>query len=164
MASWHADGIYSTKACFNEQDLRIYLGEDLFPTFEEDKLVFKETGIELGDWKENRKASVNVPLSAVCTVSGYGLICRLFRITDHCSLISLSLKREQYSTLRTRISTQNVPSTQLNVCSARIAPLTLVLTRYMPKKKEIHLKKLIKSSEETEKEVEVEVFHQSYQV
>jgi len=136
----------------------------LFPTFEEDKLVFKETGIELGDWKENRKASVNVPLSTVCTVSGYGLICRLFRITDHCSLISLSLKREQYSILRTRISTQNVPSTQLNVCSARIAPLTLVLTRYMPKKKEIHLKKLIKSSEETEKEVEVEVFHQSYQV
>jgi len=28
----------------------------------------------------------------------------------------------------------------------------------MPKKKEVHLKKLIKSSEETEKEAEVEVF------
>ena len=51
--------------------MRVYLGEDLFPTFEDDKLVFKETGIELGDWKEHRKASVNVPLSTVCITSEY---------------------------------------------------------------------------------------------
>ena len=37
----------------------------MFPTFEEDKLVFKEKGIELGDWNMNRKASVDVPISKV---------------------------------------------------------------------------------------------------
>lgn len=89
-----------------------------------------------------------------------GFICRLFRITDLCSLILLFLRTELRITPRTRISTQSVPSTQVNVYSTGITNLIVVLTRYMPKKKEVHLKKLIKSSDELEKEAEAEVIPQ----
>lgn len=43
-----------------------------------------------------------------------------------------------------------------NVCPT-IAKLRIVLSRYMPKKKEVHLKKLIKSTEEAEKKDQVQV-------
>ena len=45
--------------------MRIYLGEGLYPSFENDQLVFFETAIEFGDWKDNRKLSVDVPMSEV---------------------------------------------------------------------------------------------------
>ena len=49
--------------------MRIYLGENLFPSPDDDKLVFWEQGIHLGDWKDNRKASINVPLSEAIATS-----------------------------------------------------------------------------------------------
>jgi hypothetical protein len=45
--------------------MRIYLGENLRPLFGEDTLVFDEQGIEFGDWNDNRKASIEVPISDV---------------------------------------------------------------------------------------------------
>jgi hypothetical protein len=45
--------------------MRIYLSENVFPSLTNDKLVFWEKGIELGDWKDTRKASINVPMSDV---------------------------------------------------------------------------------------------------
>jgi hypothetical protein len=45
--------------------MNIYLGENVFPSFQNDLLVFNEKGITLGDWKEDRKVSVDVPLSDV---------------------------------------------------------------------------------------------------
>ena len=45
--------------------MRIYLGEEIYPSFEPSNLVFFEKGIELGDWKEDRKVSVDVPISSV---------------------------------------------------------------------------------------------------
>jgi hypothetical protein len=50
--------------------MRIYLDEDILPTFEDSHLVFWERGIELGDYKESRKVSVDVPLSKVCKSRG----------------------------------------------------------------------------------------------
>jgi hypothetical protein len=45
--------------------MRIYLGENVFPSLNDDKLVFSEEGIEFGDWKDSRKATINVPISEV---------------------------------------------------------------------------------------------------
>lgn len=45
--------------------MRIYLSENIFPSFTDDKLVFSEKDIEFGNWNDNRKASVNVPISDV---------------------------------------------------------------------------------------------------
>ena len=45
--------------------MRIYLAEVLYPTFNQDNLVLWEQGIELGDWKEDRKKTIEVPISEV---------------------------------------------------------------------------------------------------
>ena len=45
--------------------MRIYLSENIFPSFDDDKLVFWEKGIEWGDWKDKRKATIEVPISEV---------------------------------------------------------------------------------------------------
>lgn len=45
--------------------MRIYLGENSRPLFGVDSLVFEEHGIEFGDWNDNRKASIQVPISDV---------------------------------------------------------------------------------------------------
>ena len=45
--------------------MRIYLDENVMPSFEDGKLVFLEKEIELGDWTESRKKTIDVPLSKV---------------------------------------------------------------------------------------------------
>lgn len=45
--------------------MRIYLDEGPFATFDENKLVFLQKGLELGDWKDNRKLSLEIPISEV---------------------------------------------------------------------------------------------------
>lgn len=45
--------------------MRIYLDENVYPSLQDDKLVFFEKEIELGDWKEGRKKTVDVPMSNV---------------------------------------------------------------------------------------------------
>jgi hypothetical protein len=49
--------------------MRIYLAEDRHPTFNQDNLVLWEEGIELGDWKEDRKKTIEVPISEVIRVA-----------------------------------------------------------------------------------------------
>jgi hypothetical protein len=72
------------------------------------------------------------------------------------SLISLFRKAVQLQILLTRHSILNCPTIQSKVILL-VYNLTAVLSRYMPKKKEVHLKKLIKSGDE-EKETEVQVY------
>jgi hypothetical protein len=45
--------------------MSIYLAESVLPPFENGNLVFLEQEIVLGDWKHNRKATIDVPLSKV---------------------------------------------------------------------------------------------------
>ena len=45
--------------------MRIYLDENVMPSFEDGKLVFLEKEIELGDWTESRKKTIDVPISKV---------------------------------------------------------------------------------------------------
>jgi hypothetical protein len=136
--------------------MRIYLNEDIFPTFDDENLIFWERGIELGDYQESRKTSVDVPISKACSRSTYLLPSRKFKIMVLYSHISSFRKAVQLQILLTRHLILNCPIIQSKVISLAYN-LTAVLSRYMPKKKEVHLKKLIKSGEE-EKETEVQVY------
>jgi len=64
--------------------MNIYLGESLFPSFTNDLLVFKEKGITLGDWKEDRKVSLEVPISEVRLFLSVSYIFRMSNITAPC--------------------------------------------------------------------------------
>jgi hypothetical protein len=136
--------------------MRIYLGEGLFPSFEDDQMVFFEKGIEFGDWKENRKVSVDVPMSEVSCVSNNRLIVRLFNTMGRCSrtssyrkVVRLQILEIQRTIPNCLTILRNVPPTSAN--------LIVVLTRYMPKRKEVHLKKLIKGGDDAHKEPEIQV-------
>jgi hypothetical protein len=75
-----------------------------------------------------------------------------------CLRISSLRSVAQLQIPRTLLSILNSLIPRSNVCSA-IAKLRIVLSRYMPKKKEVHLKKLIKSTEEAAKKDPIEVRH-----
>jgi hypothetical protein len=136
--------------------MRIYLNEDIFPTFDDENLVFWERGIELGDYQESRKTSVDVPISKVCRYSIHLLPSRKFKIMERYSHISSFRKAVQLQIPLTQHSILNCPTIQSKVLLL-VCNLIAVLSRYMPKKKEVHLKKLIKSGDEDEKETEVQV-------
>ena len=74
--------------------MNIYLGESVFPSFENDQLVFKASEITLGDWKEDRKVSLDVPISDVHTALEESLCSRECNIMDPCLLTSSSQKAE----------------------------------------------------------------------
>jgi hypothetical protein len=136
--------------------MRIYLGESAFPSPNDDKLVFWEQGIQLGDWKDNRKASINVPLSEAIATSYAHLTFRRSNIMVLSSHISLFQKAVQHRSVPIQILTQNYHSIQPSVFTSS-SYLIVVLTRYMPKKREVHLKSLIKTSEETKPEPQIQV-------
>src|SRR3982074_2777003 len=98
--------------------MRIYLGENIFPSFEDDKLVFSEREIEFGDWKDTRKTTVNVPISEV---DGYRLVIltsRRSNITGPYLLTFLFRKQAQLQIVLTQTSTQNSHSTPSRVTIA----------------------------------------------
>jgi hypothetical protein len=97
--------------------MRIYLGENIRPLFEEDSLVFEEHGIEFGDWTDTRKASIEVPISEVsfCMNEHGTKLCRMCNIMDLCMHISFSpslvrniFRRVQHTTPRIQFTKRNV--------------------------------------------------------
>jgi hypothetical protein len=87
--------------------MRIYLGESIFPSFDDDNLVFSENEIEFGDWKDTRKTTVNVPMSEV---DDY----RVVMLTDRRSKITVPYlptfffrKQARLQIALTQTSTQN---------------------------------------------------------
>ena len=136
--------------------MRIYLGEGLFPSFEDDQMVFFEKGIEFGDWNENRKVSVDVPMSEVSCVYHNRLIVRPFNIMGRCSRTSSFHKMVQLQILEIQRTIPNCLTILRNVPPTS-ANLIVVLTRYKPKRKEVHLKKLIKGGDDAHTEPEFQV-------
>jgi Cleft lip and palate transmembrane protein 1 (CLPTM1) len=110
--------------------------------------VFDEHGIVFGDWNDNRKASIEVPISDVCLEKSQRLTCRTSNTTDLCMRISFSQSLARSTIPCARPSTPRIQSTKLNVLTHLPLLLTSVLSRYMPKRKEVHLKKLINAGDE----------------
>jgi len=95
--------------------MRIYLGEGILPSFENDQIVFFEKGIEFGDWKDNRKVSVDVPMSEVFCASDTSLTVSLFSIMGRCSHTFLFRRAVQLQILEIQCTTRNCLTTLQNV-------------------------------------------------
>ena len=87
--------------------MRIYLGESIFPSFDDDNLVFAENEIEFGDWKDTRKTTVNVPISEVDDYRVVILTDRRSNTTGPYLPTFLFRKQAQLQIVPTQTSTQN---------------------------------------------------------
>src|SRR5277367_6072043 len=115
MAASNKDGMSIVLVRSNVKDMRIYLGEGLFPSFEDDEMVFFENGIEFGDWKENRKVSVDVPMSEVSCMYNCRLTVRLSNIMGRCSRTFLFRKAVPLQILEIQRTTRNCRTIPQNV-------------------------------------------------
>lgn len=87
--------------------MRIYVGENIFPSFDDDKLVFSENEIEFGDWKDTRKTTVNVPISEVDDSRVVILTARRSNITGPYLHTFFFRKRARLQIVLTQTSIQN---------------------------------------------------------